>query len=245
MLTAVHVLDCLSAAGNKTKLPPAFEEEDSGDCEVCCNLPATVVFEPCSHCFVCEDCCIKMKKCLKCKVLITAKKRQGGSGLLLLHCSFSLCAGLFEYLHTCMVAHVEACTSKYVTWCVTPSQPVHTHTHTLLRSVSQYTHTQMHTCTYFHNVKKCHMHMLSFSVSVLLRPSADGSLVGSSTNVHTLDLKRRLQEMEDSLLCAVCMERKKDTVFMCGHAVCSKCSDALQMCPMCRKAITRRISLYT
>ena len=87
--------------------------------------------------------------------------------------------------------------------------------------------------------------MLSFSVSVLLRPSADGSLVGSSTNVHTLDLKRRLQEMEDSLLCAVCMERKKDTVFMCGHAVCSKCSDALQMCPMCRKAITRRIPLYT
>lgn len=89
------------------------------------------------------------------------------------------------------------------------------------------------------------MHMLSCSVSVLLRPSADGSLVGSSTNVHTLDLKRRLQEMEDSLLCAVCMERKKDTVFMCGHAVCSKCSDALQMCPMCRKSITRRIPLYT
>ena len=76
-------------------------------------------------------------------------------------------------------------------------------------------------------------------------PPADGSLVGSNTNVHTIDLKRRLQEMEDSLLCAVCMERKKDTVFMCGHAVCSKCSEALQVCPMCRKTITRRIPLYT
>ncbi|XP_070207241.1 E3 ubiquitin-protein ligase MIB2-like isoform X2 [Littorina saxatilis] len=135
------------ASGNKPKMTPAFEEEEAAECEVCCTQPPSVVFDPCGHCFVCEDCCIKMKKCLKCKVTITAKKK------------------------------------------------------------------------------------------------LDGSVVAGTGN--TLDLKRRLQEMEDSLQCAVCMERKKDTVFMCGHAVCGKCSEALSICPMCRKAITKRIPLYT
>lgn len=141
-LRTVEILKQFAAAFSATKL-----EEEAGMCEVCCNFPATVTFEPCSHCFVCEDCCIKMKKCLKCKEAITAKKR------------------------------------------------------------------------------------------------LDGSMVGSAVN--TMDLKKRLQEMEDSLLCAVCMERKKDLVFKCGHAVCKTCSENLQFCPMCRKAITLRIPLYT
>ncbi|XP_076451945.1 E3 ubiquitin-protein ligase MIB2-like isoform X2 [Babylonia areolata] len=136
----VEVLKQYAAAFAATQTKP---DEETGTCEVCCNLPATVTFDPCQHCFVCEDCCVKMKKCLKCKEVITAKKRRDGS------------------------------------------------------------------------------------------------------QVDTIDLKRRLQEMEDSLLCPVCMERKKDLVFRCGHAVCKTCSDSLQLCPICRKAITLRIPLYT
>ncbi|KAL8597671.1 hypothetical protein ACOMHN_012638 [Nucella lapillus] len=141
-LRTVEILKQFAAAFSATK-----PEEEAGVCEVCCNLPATVTFEPCLHCFVCDDCCVKMKKCLKCKEVITAKRR------------------------------------------------------------------------------------------------SDNNLVG--TGVNTMELKRRLQEMEDSLLCAVCMERQKDLVFKCGHAVCKTCSESLQFCPMCRKVITLRIPLYT
>jgi hypothetical protein len=53
------------------------EDEEGEDCEVCYTMKASVIFLPCNHCFVCEDCCIKMKKCLKCRAVIEEKKRSG------------------------------------------------------------------------------------------------------------------------------------------------------------------------
>ena len=66
-----------------------------------------------------------------------------------------------------------------------------------------------------------------------------------ATSTQGQDLRKQLQAMEDTLLCLVCMERQKNTVFLCGHALCKQCSDSLQVCPMCRKSITKRIQLYS
>ncbi|XP_071109275.1 E3 ubiquitin-protein ligase MIB2-like isoform X1 [Haliotis cracherodii] len=140
------------ATGNRTELPMCLEGEELVECEVCCAERANVTFEPCGHVIVCLECCVKMKRCLKCKVPIEMKR------------------------------------------------------------------------------------------------SPDGRPVGSSRQpiieTDAVLLKKKLQEMEESLMCPVCMERKKDTVFLCGHALCGKCSDALKLCPMCRKPISRKIPLY-
>ncbi|XP_038075224.1 E3 ubiquitin-protein ligase MIB2-like isoform X1 [Patiria miniata] len=59
------------------------------------------------------------------------------------------------------------------------------------------------------------------------------------------ELKQRMQEMEDAQLCNICMERKKDTAFLCGHSTCKKCAKPLKQCPICRKPITKKIALFT
>ncbi len=45
-------------------------------------------------------------------------------------------------------------------------------------------------------------------------------------------------------LCAVCWERRKDTVFQCGHATCAECGDRLVACCICRQRISIRIRMY-
>lgn len=70
----VHVF---SASGNRTELPPESEASYTGECEVCCNSRANILFEPCGHVIVCAECCIKMKRCLKCKKPITSKLAEG------------------------------------------------------------------------------------------------------------------------------------------------------------------------
>eukprot|EP00798_Chlamydomonas_sp_ICE-L_P006961 gene6961-2231_t len=45
-------------------------------------------------------------------------------------------------------------------------------------------------------------------------------------------------------ICAVCWERKKDTIFQCGHATCSECGDKLTACCICRQPIAIRIRMY-
>ena len=57
-------------------------------------------------------------------------------------------------------------------------------------------------------------------------------------------LHKKLQEMEENFLCSICMERKRNMAFLCGHTVCNICGDSLKTCHMCRKPITKKINLY-
>ncbi|XP_039281221.1 E3 ubiquitin-protein ligase MIB2 [Nilaparvata lugens] len=57
-------------------------------------------------------------------------------------------------------------------------------------------------------------------------------------------LESKMVEIEESISCPICMERKRNTVFLCGHVACDKCSQTLQTCHMCRKEITKRINIY-
>ncbi|VDH99791.1 E3 ubiquitin-protein ligase mind-bomb [Mytilus galloprovincialis] len=57
-------------------------------------------------------------------------------------------------------------------------------------------------------------------------------------------LQKKLQEMEENFLCSICMERKRNMAFLCGHTVCNICGDSLRTCHMCRKPITKKIPLY-
>uniref|UniRef100_UPI00398E4BB9 E3 ubiquitin-protein ligase MIB2 n=1 Tax=Pristiophorus japonicus TaxID=55135 RepID=UPI00398E4BB9 len=45
------------------------------ECLVCSELSLLVQFSPCQHTVVCEECSVRMKKCIKCQVSITKKIR--------------------------------------------------------------------------------------------------------------------------------------------------------------------------
>jgi E3 ubiquitin-protein ligase mind-bomb len=62
-----------SNAGSTVLLPPSSGLE----CIVCCESPPTVRFEPCGHIVTCFDCAQRMKKCLKCHIVITLKSNSG------------------------------------------------------------------------------------------------------------------------------------------------------------------------
>ncbi|TMW56867.1 hypothetical protein Poli38472_006877 [Pythium oligandrum] len=53
-----------------------------------------------------------------------------------------------------------------------------------------------------------------------------------------------LSRLQESLLCCICEDRKKDTVFQCGHETCEACASLLTQCPTCRQPIQVRIRRY-
>lgn len=58
------------------------------------------------------------------------------------------------------------------------------------------------------------------------------------------NLEKRLDDAEEKLLCAICMERQRNMAFLCGHSVCKECGEPMKECPMCRKPVERKITLY-
>ncbi|XP_063987634.1 E3 ubiquitin-protein ligase MIB2 [Diachasmimorpha longicaudata] len=57
-------------------------------------------------------------------------------------------------------------------------------------------------------------------------------------------LETRVADLEEANMCSICMERRRNVVFLCGHGACERCSAPLKTCHMCRKTITKKINLY-
>jgi E3 ubiquitin-protein ligase RGLG len=53
-----------------------------------------------------------------------------------------------------------------------------------------------------------------------------------------------LAQLQETLLCPICEDRKKDTVFQCGHETCQTCGKFLSHCPLCRQEIQVRIKRF-
>jgi E3 ubiquitin-protein ligase mind-bomb len=57
-------------------------------------------------------------------------------------------------------------------------------------------------------------------------------------------LEMKVQDLEDQFLCSICLERRRNVAFKCGHGACDFCSRGLDTCHMCRKVIEEKILLY-
>ncbi|XP_018576502.1 uncharacterized protein LOC108915038 [Anoplophora glabripennis] len=66
----------------------------------------------------------------------------------------------------------------------------------------------------------------------------------SDDQLKVKQLESKIAQMEESQTCAVCLENKRDIVFLCGHGTCSICADALVSCHLCRKTIEKKIRIY-
>ncbi len=49
---------------------------------------------------------------------------------------------------------------------------------------------------------------------------------------------------DDPLTCGICMDRRRNLVFGCGHTICKDCAENLTDCPYCRAKITERRPLF-
>lgn len=93
-------------------------------------------------------------------------------------------------------------------------------------------------------MKKC----LQCGILVQKRITKDGRIIPAKSRQPSAERMRYLEckiaEIEESHACSICMERKRNVVFLCGHSTCSKCADTLKTCHMCRKTITKKIPIY-
>ncbi|XP_058819165.1 E3 ubiquitin-protein ligase MIB2 [Topomyia yanbarensis] len=124
------------------------------ECIVCNEQLLLIVFEPCQHQISCEECGLRMKKCLSCGLYIERRLTIGGKQL--------------------------------------------------------------------------------FNPKDTRLPSAD----------RLRYLESKIMEIEETHCCSICMERRRNVAFLCGHGACSKCAETLKICHMCRKTITKKINLY-
>ncbi|XP_067951450.1 E3 ubiquitin-protein ligase MIB2-like [Watersipora subatra] len=145
-------LDLVTDPDLKTELSKYRVNASTALCIVCDEQDASVVFQPCRHRIACTECCVKMKKCLKCGELIE-KKVLDGSEL-------------------------------------------------------------------------------------------DASFIANQPAETVKDLNKKMREIEDTLTCVICLDRKKNMAFLCGHSACNECAQPLRQCHMCRKPITKRINLF-
>lgn len=59
-----------------------------------------------------------------------------------------------------------------------------------------------------------------------------------------LSLQAHVREIEDANMCAICLEKRRNVAFLCGHGTCKDCASSLEVCPMCRKPISQKIKLF-
>ncbi|XP_035211065.1 E3 ubiquitin-protein ligase MIB2-like [Stegodyphus dumicola] len=143
---------CLPVSGESSETPQSESKTPELECVICSEAPGVVTFDPCGHKVTCEECCLRMKKCIICQEIILKKTASGGRVL----------------SSKCRQASVERL--RY--------------------------------------------------------------------------LESKIQEIEEAHSCSICMERRRNVAFMCGHGACVTCAHTLKTCHMCRKPITKKINLY-
>lgn len=67
------------------------------------------------------------------------------------------------------------------------------------------------------------------------------------TEVHhaaRMEQEREPRQIKESFDCSICLERRRNVAFLCGHSACAQCAEYLSVCHMCRVPIERKITLY-
>ena len=76
----------------------------------------------------------------------------------------------------------------------------------------------------------------------------DGRIVSTKSRQPSVErlryLEKKIVEIEEANCCSICMERRRNVAFLCGHGACVVCAQTLKTCHMCRKPITKKINLY-
>ena len=58
------------------------------------------------------------------------------------------------------------------------------------------------------------------------------------------NLEAKVREIESVNTCTICMDRPKNVMFLCGHGTCDICSPSLNICPICRDPIEKKIPVF-
>ncbi|XP_066023099.1 E3 ubiquitin-protein ligase MIB2-like isoform X3 [Pocillopora verrucosa] len=93
-------------------------------------------------------------------------------------------------------------------------------------------------------LKKC----LECKTPITGRGTRDGTPIIGINNKSLVSryqqVEAKLRKLEESVVCCICVERKKDIIFRCGHGTCQFCAKQLSICHICQKHIEMKIQIF-
>nr|CAI5822147.1 unnamed protein product [Callosobruchus analis] len=241
---AAAVLPMSSTPSSSSSQSP-FDE-----CLVCSDTKRGVMFQPCGHVACCTSCAPRVKKCLVCRESVTGRVKIEEC----LVCSDKKACVLFK---PCM--HMCACAScaRLMKKCVT----CRAHIERAVSMASGGTEGDFGAEGFEKEEREAAVVAAAAAAAAAQaaaeeqlqqREAGTGGTQGQLMNNGGWDvsandvqkLQQQLQDIKEQTMCPVCLDRLKNMIFLCGHGLCQMCGDQMTECPICRKAVEKRILLY-
>ncbi|XP_066260387.1 E3 ubiquitin-protein ligase MIB1 [Euwallacea similis] len=206
------------------------------ECLVCSDSKRDVLFQPCGHVTCCSACGPRVKKCLICRESVTGRIKIEEC----LVCSDKKSSVLFR-----PCGHMCACEScaQIMKKCVLCRAQIELMVPMAVCSGGLGTISEVKADVEEETLKPPQ----TSATAEIIQPQGQIMNNGGrdTTNVNDIQkLQQQLQDIKEQTMCPVCLDRLKNMIFLCGHGLCQMCGDQMSECPICRKAVEKRILLY-
>lgn len=218
-LAKCHKEKVSGQVGSRSPSMISNDSETLEECMVCSDMKRDTLFGPCGHIATCSLCSPRVKKCLICKEQVQSRTKIEECVV----CSDKKAAVLFQPCgHMCACENCASLMKK----CVQCRAVVERRVPFIM-------------CCGGKSSEDTTDDISSGSIPVLQKDKDN-----TNVNADVQKLQQQLQDIKEQTMCPVCLDRLKNMIFLCGHGTCQLCGDRMSECPICRKAIERRILLY-
>ncbi|XP_076298619.1 E3 ubiquitin-protein ligase mind bomb 1 isoform X3 [Lasioglossum baleicum] len=214
------------------------------ECLVCSDGKREMLFNPCGHVACCNTCAPRVKKCLICRENVLTRMKieecvvcsDRKAGVLFRPCGhMCACEGCAALMKKCVLCRAQIQHMVPLSVCCGGGGDV--------------------TCVKGINASECQGNISEVKSDPEEEPATSKQVINNGEtlmNNESIDktlsdiekLEQQLQDIKEQTMCPVCLDRLKNMIFLCGHGTCQMCGDQMSECPICRKAVDRRILLY-
>ncbi|PRD31921.1 UNVERIFIED_CONTAM: mib1 [Trichonephila clavipes] len=255
--------DCITPSNTS----PSQDNEALEECMVCSDMKRDTLFGPCGHIATCSLCSPRVKKCLMCKEPVQSRTKieecvvcsDKRASVLFKPCGhMCACDGCAALMKKCVQCRAQI--DKVIPFIVccggTGMFTSISYVGILLNTLS------MVSCSNREKIDLAEYNKVLFvrcaknsiltwsGLSILQASTApaptSGNMKMNNGCLHSdyQKLREQLHDIKEQTMCPVCLDRLKNMIFLCGHGTCQMCGDRMSECPICRKAVEKRILLY-
>ncbi|KAK0097377.1 hypothetical protein PV326_002242 [Microctonus aethiopoides] len=211
-------------------IEPTVPSATIDECLVCSDGKREMLFSPCGHVTCCNVCAPRVKKCLICRANVVSRSKieecvvcsDRKAGVLFRPCGhMCACESCATLMKKCVQCRAQIQHMVPLSVCCGGGGTI-----SEVKADAEEEPTPLISNTVP-------------SEAILMN---NGSRDTSNSDIQKL--QQQLQDIKEQTMCPVCLDRLKNMIFLCGHGTCQMCGDRMSECPICRKAVDKRILLY-
>ncbi|XP_026470111.1 E3 ubiquitin-protein ligase MIB1-like isoform X2 [Ctenocephalides felis] len=227
------------------------EDNALDECLVCSDMKRDTIFFPCTHVSCCYTCAPRIKKCLICRENVGNRIKieecmvcsDRKSTVLFKPCNhMCACANCATLMKKCVKCRAQIETLVPLNVCCGNNGLISKVSNENVDSEGKENNLNVKLQT---NNTNCNV-LNKDANRINVNNSASGFMNNGNrdTSNDVQKLQQQLQDIKEQTMCPVCLDRLKNMIFLCGHGTCQMCGDRMSECPICRKAVEKRILLY-